>query len=154
MYQPPQQPAPSDVNECRRPKMAAGTLSRTFVVRSPHMTGEDVRDFQRALNRRFAAWNIGRRVAEDNDYGKDTREAARQVCEGLGIVPATAMQGGVSPALRSKIRNPKRRTQAEVARSKGPAARAFRAKLRKEFKGVGKVTWRPAPTFRAGRSSR
>jgi hypothetical protein len=113
--------------------MAATATSRTFALRSPHMAGEDVRDFQRLLNRRFAAWKIGRRVAVDGDYGDDTREATRQVCHGLGIDEG-AMQNGVSPELRTKIRHPEKRTDAELARSRSAEVKAFREHLRGQFK--------------------
>ena len=113
--------------------MAATATTRTFSLTSPHMTGDDVREFQLLLNRRFAAWRIGRRVDVDVDYGKDTRDAAAQVCIGLGIVPETAMAHGVTPDLRIKLRHPKRRTPEEIARSNGPAAKHFRAQLRRQF---------------------
>jgi hypothetical protein len=97
------------------------------------MTGDDVNDFQQLLNRRFEAWNIGRRVTVDGDYGKDTRDAALQVCVGLGITAEIAMSNGLEPELRIKIRHPERRTQSEIERSEGAAATEFRAQLRKQF---------------------
>jgi hypothetical protein len=123
--------------------MVTSAPPRTFKLKSPHITGPDVHDFQRALNRRFAAWKIERRVVLDSDYGKDTREAARQVCQGLGIDHEEAMRHGVPPELRSKIRDPTRRTPEEITRSKGPRAKAFRAKLRAQFKNAGKVIVAP-----------
>jgi hypothetical protein len=120
------------------------TKPRTFVLRSPHMRGEDIggediREFQRRLNLRYKAWKINKRIDEDNDYGKDTRDAAREVCIGLGIDPDKAMKNGVTPALRTKIKHPDKRTNAEKTRSKGAAATELRAKLRKEFKDFGEV---------------
>jgi hypothetical protein len=122
--------------------MATTALPRTFKLTSPHVVGPDVRDFQRALNTRFAAWSINRHVDEDSDYGKDTRKAARQVCRGLGIDRA-AMRHGVTPELRAKINDPTRRTPAEIAQSKSPEAVAFRAKLRKHAGALGKVIVAP-----------
>jgi len=109
--------------------------ARTLVLRSPHIRGEDVALFQADLNRRFEAWKINKRVAEDEDYGKGTRDAAREVCSGLGIRHEAAMKNGVTPGLRTKIRHPDRRTDAEIERSKSSEASAFRARLRKEFVG-------------------
>jgi hypothetical protein len=106
---------------------------RTFRVTSPHMSGDDVREFQMLLNRRFKAWRIGRRVGVDSVYGKETREAAMQVCVGLGIVAATAMAHGVVPELRTKFRHPARRTPDELKRSKSAAAKRFRKQLRDQF---------------------
>jgi hypothetical protein len=110
--------------------MAATTNIRTLTL---HTTGDDVSEFQRLLNHRFAAWKIGRRVVVDGDYGDDTREAAEQVCLGLGIDPKEALRDGVTPDLRIKLRHPKRRTPAELERSKGAAARNHRAQLRRRF---------------------
>jgi hypothetical protein len=109
---------------------------RTFKLTSPLITGSDVRDFQRVLNKRFRLWKINRRVVEDGDYGTDTRKAARQVCRGLGIKVEAAMRHGATPGLRRKIADPKLRTLEEVARATSPSAKEFRAKLRKQFKGT------------------
>src|SRR3954464_15094011 len=107
--------------------------TRTFRLSSPHMHGDDIRDFQIVLNRRFEAWRIGRRVGVDSEYGMETRDAAMQVCVGLGIVAGTEMAHGVLPELRIKLRHPGRRTPEEMARAKSAAARRFRAQLRKQF---------------------
>src|SRR5262245_34173112 len=96
---------------------------RTFRLTTPLMHGDDVRDFQILLNRRFEAWRIGRRVGVDSAYGNETRDAAMQVCVGLGIVAGTAMAHGVLPELRIKLRHPSRRTADELARSKSAAAK-------------------------------
>jgi hypothetical protein len=112
------------------------TKSRTFVVRSPHMHGEDVGEFQRLLNHRYEAWKINKRIADDDDYGTTTRDAAREVCTGLGILPERAMAHGITPGLRTKIRHPDGRTTREIARSREKAARDLRAHLRKEFEAA------------------
>lgn len=109
---------------------------RTFVLISPHLEGSDVLEFQRLLNRRFKAWNIDKRIDEDREYGTETRRAARQVCEGLGILHEQAMRHGVTPELRSKIRHPKElRTPQEIER--GKRRKEYRAKLRERYKGHG-----------------
>jgi lysozyme len=107
---------------------------RTFKLTSPHMTGEDVRQFQRDLSGRFEAWDINTRVDDDGDYGSATRDAAKQVCKGLGILHETAMKDGVTPQLRLKINDPSTRTAQEKERAAGTAAKEFRAKLRERFK--------------------
>jgi hypothetical protein len=43
---------------------------RTFMLMRTPMRGADVRRLQRDLNARFAAWGIGRRIAEDGRYGR------------------------------------------------------------------------------------
>jgi hypothetical protein len=110
---------------------------------TPHITGADVREFQIAINARFAAWKINRQIGVDSDYGKETRKAARQVCRGLGIDPDVAMAAGVSTDLRNKIRDPNLRTPAEIAQSQSPSAKKFRAGLRRKFKSHGDVVQAP-----------
>src|SRR5215208_4610237 len=107
---------------------------RSFKLESPHMSGEDIGAFQRMLSRQFKRWDINLVVPDDNDYGQDTRDAARMVCRGLGIMPGQAMRHGATPALRTKIRHPTRRTDREKKRFKSAATKAFRAKLREQFK--------------------
>ena len=121
---------------------------RTFTLVSPHLTGEDIRQFQRDLSGRFKAWDINIRIADDGDYGSATRDAGQQVCKGLGILHEVAMNDGVTPALRIKIRHPDTRTPQEIARSDSPDAKDFRAKLRErfqhapaEFDGVAVASW-------------
>jgi hypothetical protein len=111
---------------------------RTFVVGPKHMTGPDVDEFQKDINMRFGAWGVNKRLTVDGDYGMQTRQAAREVCHGLGIAPA-AMKDGVTPDLRIKFRHPDMRTSAEKDRSKGPTAKQFLAELRKKFKNRGNV---------------
>lgn len=123
--------------------MATTALPRTLKLTSPHLVGPDVRDLQRALNARFAAFSIARRIDEDSDYGKETRRAARHVCRCLGIDLA-AMRHGVTPELRAKINDPTLRTAAELARSQTPDTVAFREKLRKQAGALGKVVVAPS----------
>jgi hypothetical protein len=107
---------------------------RTFKILSPHMRGEDIREFQRDLTARFKAWDINANVKDDGDYGTKTRDATKRVCRGLGILHVTAMKHGVTPELRAKIRDPDKRTAREKERSESPAIKEFRAKLRERFK--------------------
>jgi hypothetical protein len=108
---------------------------RTFVLVTPYLEGSDVEAFQRTLTTRFDAWDIDKRVDDDGAYGPDTRDAARQICEGLGIVHVKAMRHGVTPDLRGKIRDPRRRTQQELARAE--RRKNYRAKLRERYAGHG-----------------
>jgi hypothetical protein len=104
------------------------------------MKGDDIEDFQRELNKRFSAWKINKHVTEDGDFGKQTRDGAREVCTGLGISHQTAMKNGVTPQLRTKIRHPRtKRTDVEIARSEGEAAKKFRAELREQFRTAGSL---------------
>lgn len=80
---------------------------RTFKLTSPHMTGDDVGDWQDWLLRKFRFWGIDSYPLErDNDYGQATRAATASVCHGMGLSSATeAMKDGVTPELRIKLRN-------------------------------------------------
>lgn len=120
--------------------MATITTPRTFTVTRPNlMEGDDVARLQCTLTDRFDAWSINKQISPDGCYGPLTQIAVREVCVGLGIDPDTAMKNGVRPELRSKIRNPDKRSDDEVARSMGDAAKHFRADLRKQFADVGGV---------------
>lgn len=78
---------------------------RTLKITAPHMTGTDVAGFQRDLLRRLDNWGAtAYPLKVDGDYGVGTRAAAATVCHGLGIAQ-TALKNGVSPRLRSRIRN-------------------------------------------------
>ena len=94
------------------------------------MKGADVKAFQRLLNLRFDAWTIDRRIAESGVYDAETREAARQVTQALGLLPH-AYEHGITPALRSVIRTPSRRTPTQTKRAKARAP--YRAKLRARY---------------------
>lgn len=105
--------------------------ARTFTLsKTKPMKGADVKAFQRLLNLRFDAWNIDRRIAESGVYDAETREAARQVTQALGLLPQ-AYEHGITPALRSVIRTPSRRTPTQTKRAKARAP--YRAKLRARY---------------------
>jgi hypothetical protein len=126
-------------------------MDRTFILKTPHMRGDDVAEFQDDLNARYKDWEINKQIVKDDDYGAATHEAAIEVCTGLGIDAATAMAHGVDPDLRLKIRHPERRTPQEVAADKGAAATQMRDSLRKKcaeaahgvvtFDGVQVAAW-------------
>jgi hypothetical protein len=108
--------------------------STTFKVLTPHMKSEDVRAFQAVINARFAAWSIDFEIAEDGDYAVATRDAAKLVCHGLGLSPASYGQG-ITPAARIKIRNPDKRSPAEIKRAL--SRREWLAGLRKRMAAAG-----------------
>ena len=93
---------------------------RTFRLTTPPMKGTDVTSFQRVLNARFAAWGIHAHVAENGEFDAHTRQAARRALLGLGVL-SDDYAHGITPALRSLIRTPSRRTPAQVERAEGPA---------------------------------
>jgi murein DD-endopeptidase MepM/ murein hydrolase activator NlpD len=104
--------------------------SRTFRLTTPPMKGTDVKSFQRMLNARFAAWGIHARVPENGEFDAHTRQAARRALLGLGVLSEDYAHG-ITPALRSLIRTPSRRTPAQLERAKGQ--RGYVDKLRKRY---------------------
>src|SRR4051794_27754035 len=104
--------------------------STTFRLVTPHMKDDNVRAFQALLNHRFEAWKIDCKVPVDGDYDMATRDAAKLVCHGLGLNPAS-YSDGVTPAARIKIRNPEKRSPSEVNRA--AARREWLAGLRKRM---------------------
>jgi murein DD-endopeptidase MepM/ murein hydrolase activator NlpD len=107
---------------------------RTFKVTSPHMKGDDIAEFQKMLKAQFATWKVNYPLAIDGDYGVATRAACASVCHGLGMIASEMMQHGVTPALRTKIRN-KDLTDAE--RTRYDERRDYRSALRDKFEGGG-----------------
>jgi murein DD-endopeptidase MepM/ murein hydrolase activator NlpD len=101
------------------------TAPRTLTV---PMSGRDVLALQQLVNQRFTEWKVGIRIAEDGDFGAETRKAARRVAYGLGAATSD-YRDGITPALRSKLRRPERRTAADLerARRRRPWLRKLRA---------------------------
>jgi murein DD-endopeptidase MepM/ murein hydrolase activator NlpD len=110
---------------------AGGAGPRTLKVREPLMQGADVLALQKLLNRRFKEWKIDLHVDEDGQYGKETRKAARRVAYGLGIA-GEDIDRGITPAVRSKMRRPSRRTAEERERAK--ARRPWLRRLRRRYR--------------------
>ncbi len=102
-----------------------GSGPRTLRMRSPRMTGSDVKALQKLCNKRFEEWKVGVQIDVDGEFGPETRKASRRVAYGLGLDASK----GITPALRSKMRRPSRRTAAELERAK--SRRAWLRKLRR-----------------------
>lgn len=103
---------------------------RTFIIASPHMTGRDIREWQRWLVAKFEGWKINYPLEIDGDYGQATRAATAAMCRAWGIHSANAaMSDGVTPSLRIKLRED-RRTPEETVRFRSPVRVRYRQKLR------------------------
>jgi hypothetical protein len=87
--------------------------TRTFRTASPEMHGEDIRSWQREINRRLRLWRIEYELAVDGEYGPETERWSKRVLHGLGV--STRDWQGVTPPMRVKARHPKKRTPAELA---------------------------------------
>ena len=105
-----------------------------FRLTTPLMKNAHIADFQRVLNRQFAAWKVDLRVEVDGEYGPETRDAVRQVMFGLGIA-TKALEDGVTPELRQRIRRPESRTRTELARAR--KRREWIRRLRRRHDGGG-----------------
>jgi murein DD-endopeptidase MepM/ murein hydrolase activator NlpD len=103
---------------------------RVFRLTRQTMSGTDVKAFQDLLNRRLEAWGIDLRIAEDGVYGASTRDIAQRVARGLGIA-AEDYSGAITPALRTLMRTPSRRTPEQLARAR--AQRPWLATMRRQY---------------------
>jgi hypothetical protein len=111
---------------------------RTFQLKTPHMEGDDVRQWQKWLNDQARFWGVNYSIPEDGDYGAATRDLTASIVHGLGLSSAgEAMKDGVTPELRIKLRN-KKLSPVELARYKGPRA-IWRRAWKKKFEGGGSV---------------
>jgi murein DD-endopeptidase MepM/ murein hydrolase activator NlpD len=106
---------------------------RTFKLDTPHMTGEDIHDWQAWVNDKFASWNIGYRIDTDGDYGQVTRAATASMMRAWGVDSAEeAMAGGLTGWWRTKLRDG-RRTPEETAAFESETRVEYRRKLREKY---------------------
>ncbi len=83
---------------------------RTFRLTRPHMTGKDIELAQLELRSKLRFWGVpDYPLVADGDYGVATRSAYMDVCYGMGILEKlkdpVELAHGITPALRTKIRN-------------------------------------------------
>ena len=107
--------------------------ARTLKVDQPPMKGEDVEAWQRSVRWRFRSWGIDIPVKVDGIYGLATRSATASLLYAFGVAQGE-MAGGVTPALRTKIRN-RRFSALELARFAGRVG--YRRRLRRRYAGGG-----------------
>jgi murein DD-endopeptidase MepM/ murein hydrolase activator NlpD len=88
---------------------------RTFKLTSPHMSGDDIKAWQREVRVQFEGMGIRYPLSADGDYGAGTRAATATLCHALGMTAAQVMADGVTPELRTRIRH-RRLTAYERAR--------------------------------------
>ncbi|HET8758546.1 MAG TPA: CHAP domain-containing protein, partial [Solirubrobacteraceae bacterium] len=110
------------------------TPAATLKLTTPLMKGRGIAALQRAVNRQMAAWKVDQRIKVDGEYGTETRDAVRRVAYGLGL-STKAVDHGVTPELRERICDPKRRTAAERERAR--ARRPWLRRLRRRYDGHG-----------------
>lgn len=114
--------------------------NRTFKITPPHMTGADVRNWQREMPRLFARLNIDYDVTPDGDWGVKSHDANGSLCKASGL-SASAMANGVTPQLRTKLRNrPDDYTPAERTRFMSRELVEYRRALRSRAHATGIVS--------------
>lgn len=79
--------------------------NRTFVLTTPPMHGNDVRDFQHQMNLRLKAWGIDQRLKEDGKWNVISKRTCASIGFGLGLDAAAIEQDGVTPWVRVAIRH-------------------------------------------------
>jgi hypothetical protein len=107
--------------------------ARTFKIKAPPMHGDDVRNWEKILNKQFDEWRIDFQVRVDGEYRVPDRAATADVLYGLGI-SRLLLRDGLTPELRAKVRD-KRLTRGEKIRM--ALRRRFRRKLRAKHEAGG-----------------
>jgi hypothetical protein len=108
-------------------------MTRTFKLDTPHMTGDDIREWQEWVKEKFTSWNIAHPIEIDGDYGQGTRAATASMMRAWGVDSAAeAMTGGLTPWWRSKLRNGNR-TPEEAATFESAERVQYRRDLREKY---------------------
>lgn len=106
---------------------------RTFVLKKPRMKGDDVKAWQQTIKTVFKReFNMNCPIKADGIYGPSSRSYSEELCKSMGL-SNTAMANGVTPELRSKLRNDTCSAAEKKVRS-SKARKDFREKLRRQFK--------------------
>lgn len=107
---------------------------RTFQVKDTLMIGEDVKEWQKFLSDDFRSrWSIEYPIDVDGVYGVGTRAATASFLRAWGVESAAeAMESGVTPELRIKIRNDDR-TERERELAFSEERKDYRDALRDRF---------------------
>lgn len=87
----------------------------TLYVKNPHMKGDLVKSWQQEIKAEFKKMDIDCPIEIDGFYGVGTRGFTASLCYALGMIPENVMENGVTPELRTRIRN-RLLTDAEVKR--------------------------------------
>lgn len=110
----------------------------TLTVKSPPMTGATVKTFQRELKDAFRKLDISAPVKIDGVYGPGTRSLTASLLHANGCNATLLMKDGITPTLRSKIRNGiYTATERKLKSSK--VRTDYRADLRRRWKAQAKA---------------
>ena len=78
---------------------------RTYKIDTPPMRGQDIENWQREIKNEFARMDIECPIKVDGIYGVSTRSYTASLAHALGMTAGIVMRDGVTPALRTRIRN-------------------------------------------------
>jgi len=106
---------------------------RTFKVGREVMKGADVKAWQELIDKEFRHLKITCPIKKDGVYGVHTRTYSAAICRARGIVAALAMEDGVTPELRKKIRT-RELNKTETKRFHSVATTNYRKHLREQWK--------------------
>lgn len=110
-------------------------MARTFRLEKPFMHGEDVADWQRRIKSLFKDdFGIDCPIKIDGIYGHGTRDFSAALVHAEGLAAGVQMKNGVTPELRTKLRNHKLSTAQKKKRD---------SKNRKEYRAKLKRRWSP-----------
>jgi hypothetical protein len=105
---------------------------RTFVLGEKLMKGSDVKEWQKEVKLLFRAIGIHCPLVVDGVYAQATRSFTAALCEAYGLISKSVMKDGVTPELRTKLRN-KDLNKSEKIRMNSKARKTYRAKLRERW---------------------
>ena len=113
--------------------MAERKKPRTFKVGRELMKGDDIKSWQEDVDRLFRGMGIDCPIKHDGVYGVATRGFTASLCRAMGLESAAkAMENGVTPELRVKLRN-KRQSAVERNRYGSTERVQYRKDLRSRW---------------------
>lgn len=115
---------------------------RTFKIQSPLMHGEDVQAWQMEIAAEFEKLDIHCPIEPDGHYGVGSRSYTASLCHALGMNATDAMKDGVTPQLRTKIRQ-RQLTREEHQRYMSVEYIDYRRTLRKRWTSPGNAVHTP-----------
>lgn len=116
-----------------RGENAMSRKPRTFkITDGKPMRGDDVRDWQKRVKSLFKAMRINCPISIDGVYGQQTRSFTAALCRASGLSAGHAMKNGVTPELRTKLRN-NDLTEAQKKTRNSKTRKEYRQKLRKRW---------------------
>lgn len=108
---------------------------RTFKIDDGlSMKGQDVKLWQDDVKELFKKMKIDCPIKVDGTYGPATRSFTAALCQASGLSAKAAMKDGVTPELRSKLRNKNLLTVSQLKTRNSVTRKDYRAKLREQWR--------------------